>query len=257
MEIDRRHFLKIAGLVGVGIAAKPIFDILSPAQAQDSDHIGEAHSEMHLAMIVQPKLCPEDCTACIEACHTTHNVPDIETKRQQIKWIQKVGFKGAFGEEPPEFLEHELEHMQFPVLCNHCSSPACVRVCPTRATFKRKDGIVLMDYHRCIGCRFCVAACPYGARSLNWKNPVPHIKNVNPDFPTRTRGVVEKCNFCAERLAKGLQPACVEACPNGALVFGDLSNKDSEISSLLKANYSNWRIRKPIAGTEPNVYYIL
>ena len=257
MEIDRRNFLKLAGLVGVGIAAKPIINVLSPAHAQDSNHNEEVSSDTHYAMIVQPKLCEEDCTDCIEACHRVHNVPEIDVERQRIKWIRKAGFEGAFGEEPPEFLEDELHGFEYLVLCNHCSSPPCVRVCPTKATFKRKDGIVLMDYHRCIGCRFCISACPYGARSLNWKNPVPYIKDINQNFPTRTRGVVEKCNFCAERLAKGQQPACVEACSKKALVFGDLNDKESEVSQLLRSNSSNWRVRKPIAGTEPNVYYIM
>ena len=179
MEIDRRNFLKLAGLVGVGIAAKPVIDLFSNAQAQNSDYTEEATKEMHLAMVVQPKLCPDDCSACIDACHRVHNVPNIDVERQKIRWIKKASFKGAFGEEPPEFVEDELHQLQIPILCNHCSSPPCVKVCPTRATFKRKDGIVLMDYHRCIGCRFCIAACPYGARSLNWKNPVPYIDEIN------------------------------------------------------------------------------
>ena len=92
-----------------------------------------------------------------------------------------------------------------------------------------KNGIVAMDFHRCIGCRFCMAACPYGARSFNWQDPRPFIKNYNPEFPTRMRGVVEKCNFCGERLALGLEPACVEACKGtGAMVFGDLNDPHSE-----------------------------
>ena len=99
-----------------------------------------------------------------------------------------------------------------------------MRVCPTQATWKREDGIVMMDWHRCIGCRYCMAACPYGSRSFNWLDPRPYIHNPNPEFPTRTKGVVEKCNFCAERLGTGRPPACVEACPEKALVFGDLAD---------------------------------
>ena len=145
-----------------------------------------------------------------------------------------------------------------PEMCNHCDKPPCVRVCPTKATFKNADGIVVMDFHRCIGCRFCMAACPYGSRSFNWRDPRDFIDQaqMNRDFPTRTRGVVEKCNFCAERLRNGLQPACVEACKgNGAIVFGDLNDSNSELRRLLKENHTVQR--NPSLGTHPSVFYIV
>jgi Fe-S-cluster-containing dehydrogenase component len=130
-----------------------------------------------------------------------------------------------------------------------------VRACPTHATFKREsDGIVLMDFHRCIGCRFCMAACPYGSRSFNFRDPRPFIEEQNKAFPTRMMGVVEKCNFCAERLAVGEQPACVEA-SNGAIVFGDLDDPDSEVREVLRHNFTIRR--KQSLGTEPCVYYIV
>ena len=138
------------------------------------------------------------------------------------------------------------------VFCNHCDNPPCVRVCPTQATWKRDDGIVMMDWHRCIGCRYCMAACPYGSRSFNWEDPRPHIKEPNPDFPTRTKGVVEKCTFCDERLDKGQPPACVEACPEKALVFGDLNDPDSEVRRLLRSRFA--LRRKAGLGTSPEVY---
>ena len=118
------------------------------------------------------------------------------------------------------------------------------------------DGIVIVDHHRCIGCRFCMAACPYGSRSFNWLDPRPCIEteSFNPNFPTRCKGVVEKCNFCAERLAVGKQPACVEA-SDGAIVFGDLYEPDSEVRELLRTNYTIRR--KQGLGTEPAVYYIV
>ena len=111
-----------------------------------------------------------------------------------------------------------------------------------------------MDQHRCIGCRFCMAACPFGARSFNWRDPRPFIKEQNPDYPTRTIGVVEKCTFCFERLAKGLQPACVEK-SNGGLIFGDLSDPNSDVRKVLNTHYSIRR--KPEIGTQPSVYYII
>jgi molybdopterin-containing oxidoreductase family iron-sulfur binding subunit len=127
-------------------------------------------------------------------------------------------------------------------------------VCPVKATWKREDGIVMMDFHRCIGCRFCMSACPYGSRSFNWRDPRPYIKETNPDFPTRTKGVVEKCNFCEERLREGLLPACVEACEDKTLVFGNLEDPNSEVSKLISSNYT--LRRHSGLGTEPKVYYL-
>jgi molybdopterin-containing oxidoreductase family iron-sulfur binding subunit len=113
----------------------------------------------------------------------------------------------------------------------------------------------MMDWHRCIGCRYCVAGCPYGSRSFNWRDPAPHVGEVNPDFPTRTRGVVEKCNFCEERLARGEGPACVTACKGQALIFGDLEDPDSEIRKVLRERPS---VRRKVAlGTQPEVFYLL
>jgi molybdopterin-containing oxidoreductase family iron-sulfur binding subunit len=139
-----------------------------------------------------------------------------------------------------------------------------VRVCPTQATWKREsDGIVMMDMHRCIGCRYCMAACPYGSRSFNWRDPRPYVEtdadgNFLSEFPTRTRGVVEKCNFCAERLRDGREPACVEAAnrlAEGALMFGDVSDPDSDISRVLQSQVTmNRRVN---LGTGPNVYYLV
>ncbi len=113
-----------------------------------------------------------------------------------------------------------------------------------------------MDYHRCIGCRYCMAACPFGSRSFNWGEPREYLDlaKLNPEFPTRMRGVVEKCNFCVERLAVGKLPACVEA-SEGAIVFGDLTDPDSDVRKVLRERFTIRR--KPTVGTEPSVYYII
>ena len=113
----------------------------------------------------------------------------------------------------------------------------------------------MMDWHRCIGCRYCMAGCPYGSRSFNWRDPRPFIKDEQRDFPTRMRGVVEKCTFCEERLALGELPACVDACAPGALVFGDLEDSGSDLRRILNDNFSIRR--KPGLGTQPEVYYII
>ncbi|NLC38664.1 MAG: 4Fe-4S dicluster domain-containing protein, partial [Clostridia bacterium] len=128
-------------------------------------------------------------------------------------------------------------------------------VCPTKATFQNPQGIVVMDYHRCIGCRYCMAACPYGARSFNFRDPRPFIPQPEMTYPTREKGVVEKCNFCTERLEDGLLPICVEVCSYGALIFGDLSDSQSELRKILRERYSLQR--KPQLGTEPKVYYLI
>jgi len=115
---------------------------------------------------------PEDLEPIIEACHKTHNVPHFEEKRHEIKWIWETHFHNAFPDSASRYLSAEAEHRPYLVLCNHCENPPCVRACPTQATFKRAhDGIVMMDMHRCIGCRFCMAACPYGSRSFNFVEP--------------------------------------------------------------------------------------
>jgi len=115
----------------------------------------------------------------------------------------------------------------------------------------------MFDMHRCIGCRYCMVACPYGSRSFNWQDPrhAPNLHKPKSDYPTRTRGVVEKCNFCAERIDKGQIPACVEACKDKALLFGDLKDPSSEVSKALRSHYSIRR--SPGLGTDPAVYYIL
>jgi molybdopterin-containing oxidoreductase family iron-sulfur binding subunit len=113
----------------------------------------------------------------------------------------------------------------------------------------------MMDSHRCIGCKICLAACPYGARSINFVNPRPFIRKLNPDFPTRSKGVIEKCNFCEERLARGILPACVMACQENALVFGDVDDTRSKVRQILDRNFSIRR--RAELGTKPQVYYIL
>jgi len=208
-------------------------------------------------MVIDTRAClaKDGCTSCIDACHSIHNVPSFDNPKDEIKWIWELPYESAFEEDQHEFIKESLKNSPVLALCNHCDNPPCVRVCPTQATWKREDGIVMMDYHRCIGCRYCMAACPYGSRNFNWRDPRPFIEETNPDFPTRTRGVVEKCNFCSERLDVGLRPACVEACPEGALIFGDLEDPNSDVREILNSKYAIRR--KPGLGTMPEVYYIV
>lgn len=256
MENSRRKFLRIAGISVLGFGAKPVIDAVASDKLPKYKPKAEALHGERWAMVVDTRKCKEDCTDCIKACHQVHNVPvNIKNPKHEVKWIWKEEYGHAFPGQEHEYLGDKVKNRPFMILCNHCEDPACVRVCPTKATFKREDGIVLMDMHRCIGCRFCMAACPFGARSFNWKDPRPFVKDENKEFPTRMKGVVEKCNFCAERLAEGLMPACVEACKEKALIFGDLGDPKSEVRKILSSNYTIRR--KPELGTNPMVYYII
>jgi molybdopterin-containing oxidoreductase family iron-sulfur binding subunit len=258
MDKSKRSFLKKAGLgtLGVGLGAK-VVDAMG--QAIQTEPLPEAYKGKNWAMVIDTEKCREqgDCTACIDACHLVHNVPEIDNPEEEIKWIWQEHYEHVFPNQAHPFVPASIQDHPLLVFCNHCERPPCVRVCPTQATWKREDGIVMMDQHRCIGCRYCIVACPYGSRSFNWRDPRPFIKGkIRTEFPTRTKGVVEKCNFCAERLAKGQMPACVEACMQkgaAALVFGDPSDPNSEIARVLREKYTIRR--KPSLGTGPQIYY--
>ncbi|MGE5253094.1 MAG: sulfate reduction electron transfer complex DsrMKJOP subunit DsrO [Planctomycetaceae bacterium] len=255
MEWTRRTFVKIAGISLLGWGARPAFAALTGKERGKVLWNPKALKAKRWAMVVDlRKKCPEGCRDCIDACHGVHNVPDFGNPKDEIKWIWNEPYGNAFPGQENGYIGKGIGERPVIVLCNHCDNPPCVRVCPTQATFRRADGIVMMDYHRCIGCRFCVAACPFGARSMNYRDPRPFIKKINPDYPTRTNGVVEKCDFCAERLAEGLPPACVNACKE-RLFFGPLENPESEVRKLLEANFTIRR--KPHLGTQPQVYYIV
>ena len=256
MKSSRRGFLKLAGISLLGFGAKPVIKAIAGKDQPKFSPNPKAFEGKRWAMVVNLKKMSKDAFRnSIDACHRVHNVPNFGNPKDEVKWIWNEPFENAFPGQGHRFIEEALKERPIAVLCNHCDNPPCVRVCPTKATFKREDGIVMMDYHRCIGCRFCMAACPYGARSLNWRDPRPFIKEIDPNYPTRTRGVVEKCNFCAERLAIGLIPACVEACKEKEMVFADLEDPDSEARELLRLHHTIRR--KPQLGTMPQVYYIV
>ena len=261
MAPTRRDFLKMAGLSAAGLALPPWLAPSVAGQPPAAAPLPMAGAALppllarRWAMAVEPRKCPSDCRECIDACHRVHNVPDFGNPKDDVHWIGKEPLPHVFPAEAHPRLSGNLRGLSLPVLCNHCQNPPCVRVCPTKATFQRADGIVVMDYHRCIGCRFCMAACPYGARSMNYRDPRPFIARIDPAFPTRTQGVVEKCNFCEERLVRGILPACVTACKEKALTFGDLEDPRSAVRLTLEKGLSLQR--RPRLGTEPQIYYIL
>lgn len=142
-----------------------------------------------------------------------------------------------------------------PLACQHCENPACQRVCPTGATYKDELGRVEIDYDKCIGCRMCMAACPYNARSFNWSDPVydPDFAFGDKEVPSRMKGVAEKCTMCKERTDRGMEPMCVQNCPFEARIFGDLDDPNSEISRVIREKRAHVLLEEQ--GTHPQVYY--
>ncbi len=195
------------------------------------------------------------CRRCIDACHAAHRVPAVAEPRHEVKWLWQEPFARVFPEQTHGYEDAARSALPVLVLCNHCKRPPCTKVCPTGATWQRSDGVVAMDAHRCIGCRYCMTACPYGARSFNWRAPAPA---GDGNYPARTKGVVEKCTLCVERLDAGQAPVCVESCQRaggGALAFGDLEDPGSPIRRVLSTRQV--LRRKPALGTEPSVFYVV
>jgi len=271
MSINRRQFLRLAGVSTVlGVGGASVLSALTgkgEAVSQTTPHFTTdpkaiTGKRWGFAIDVRKLKTDEEYQKCIKACNDIHNIPEFGNPKDEVKWIWKDTYEHTFPTVTEDkIMNKELKEKPFILLCNHCAQPACVRVCPTQATYKRKDGIVMQDMHRCIGCRFCMAACPFGARSFNYRDPrgkdangMPFIKKENKEYPTRTIGVVEKCTLCYERLAVGLLPACAEA-SNGAIVFGDLEDPNSEVRKVIDANYTIRR--KPELGTQPSIYYVI
>jgi Fe-S-cluster-containing dehydrogenase component len=204
------------------------------------------------------------CRRCVYACVAENN----QSRNPQIQWIRVLEFKREdvirrinLEEGNPSYdhgLQPEEGMVYMPISCQQCENPECVRACPTQATWKEPDGIVVIDYDWCIGCRYCMSACPYGSRSFNWADPEVPSEEINPKIHVlgnrpRERGVVEKCTFCIHRTRKGRYPACVEACPVGARKFGNLLDPDSEISLLIK--HKRTFVLKAEIGTNPKFFY--
>ncbi len=197
---------------------------------------------MRYGMVIDLRLCIS-CNACTMACKAAHGT------QPGVFWCKVL--EKESGKYP------NVTRLFVPMLCNHCADPPCERVCPTGATHIAEDGLVLIDYDKCIGCRACIPACPYDARSYVKEElfyfpdtPLPHdVAELRG-----LKGVVQKCNFCADRLKKGEVPACVEVCPTSCRVFGDLSDPESEISILIKRRHGYQLLQTK--GTDPSVYYV-
>jgi len=211
------------------------------------------------------------CQSCSVACKAENNVPhgspEEHAKRQAPFWHKIIAVSS--GEYPAVRID------LIPMPCMHCDDAPCVTVCPAQATYRREDGIVIQDFRRCIGCKYCIVACPYGARSFNYKEPEEeeyHRPDLPPEradrgtwpFPHRVHGVVEKCTFCFHRIDEAIKegkkvgeevvPACAEACPAHAIAFGDLDDPESQVSRLLASR--QWMRLREEMGTSPKVFYL-
>ncbi len=214
---SRRRFLVRAGAaVAVGLAGGVRFIDFPAANAAS----GPVSSAQRWGMLVDAGKCASGCDACVRACNDEHGITGHGRPQTDAQWIRKVRLRDATsGRETT-----------LPLMCQHCENPPCVDVCPTGASFRRADGIVLVDKHTCIGCRYCMLACPYKARSFVHEN----LTDQKPWSP-RGKGTVESCNLCVHRIDEGAGriPACAEACAregHQAIVFGDLNNPASKVA---------------------------
>lgn len=188
------------------------------------------------------------CQTCAFACKMQNNVPD------GMRW-NRVLTEGCDVEDGAQGVYPNLSRSYLPLACQHCENAACQRVCPTGATYKDEKGRVEIDYDKCIGCRMCMAACPYNARVFNWNEPSrkPDFNFGDKDVAVRPKGVAEKCTLCKERTDRGEEPMCVRCCPTKARTFGDLDDPESAISKLIAERHGYALLEEQ--GTKPQVRY--
>ena len=260
MKVSRRDFIKTGSrsLLGVVAASSLPFLWRGSAQARDDTglrelaNVGQPDWEKHYWGFVCDNEKCIGCGRCVVACKLENNVPwEPEYNRTWVERYIITEDGEVFVDSPnggrdgfkTEYINQKYRNLVIrksffvPKLCNQCDDPPCVTVCPVGATYLTDDGVILIDQEHCIGCRYCIQACPYGAR-----------------FYLPEKGVVDKCTWCYHRITKGVVPACVEVCPVGARNFGDLRDPESAVNRILREK--RVYVLKPDLGTEPKVYYV-
>ncbi|HEU0032002.1 MAG TPA: 4Fe-4S dicluster domain-containing protein [Kofleriaceae bacterium] len=257
MTTDRRTFLRGAAVASAACA------LPTPAAAAEP-----ARRHRHWGMVIDLDRC-SGCNACSVACRQENNLPsfgpDPKFDGARPEWMSLLWQDPTRDDGVPQLL---------PLPCMHCADPPCVKVCPVGATYKDPDGFTMQIWDRCIGCRYCMVACPYSRRSFNWSEPAwtpSEVQMLNPDVATRPLGVVEKCTFCHHRVRQLTEqarlegreptdaecqhlPACAAACPGRAITFGDLDDPESAVAELARSPRA-FRLLEHL-GTEPSVYYL-
>ena len=297
-DISRRSFLRNSAVLASGVAAlaaslAPLRELknytsveqflqkhykeMTPAEMQKVlDRIArEVEQQYHLRPTVRDYKAMDGvefiyclnltrcigCRKCVHACVAENN----QSRTPEIQYIRVLKMphgsldmeKGDHNYAPESVPEKGFFYM--PVQCQHCKNPPCVKVCPTKATWQEPDGITVIDYDWCIGCRYCEAACPYFARRFNWTRPSVPKERLNLDMSylgnrPRKQGVMEKCHFCVQRTRQGKYPACLEVCPAGARKFGNVLDPESEVAYILKNKRVFIQLKEEL-GTSPRFFY--
>jgi molybdopterin-containing oxidoreductase family iron-sulfur binding subunit len=236
---SRRGFIGASIAALAGLALVPGVRLIEVGNARAPEQ--GASSAQRWGLLIDTNKCAKGCNACVTACNVENGIVQTNRPHTDAQWIRKVEIKD----------KRSGESREFPVMCQHCEHPPCVDVCPTGASFKRADGIVLVDKHICIGCRYCMMACPYKARSFIHE-PLTEQKAHAP----RGKGCVESCTLCVHRVDEGGQPACTQACAaegHAALLFGDLNDPSSEIAQRIRT-YATTQLRADLK-LNPGVRY--
>jgi len=226
MDKSKRQFIHKVGAITVGASLIPLSS-LTRAGINDQPPRRNGQVGKRWAMVMDLHKCI-GCQACTVACSIENQLPIGQFRTHVNQYEIK-------DNDNPD----NVASLMLPRICNHCENPACVPVCPVQATYQQKDGIVVVDNKRCVGCGYCVQACPCDARFIN--------KQTN---------TADKCTFCTHRLEAGLLPACVESCVGGARIIGDLNNPASQVAQLLKQYKDDIKVLKPKSGTNPQVFYL-
>jgi molybdopterin-containing oxidoreductase family iron-sulfur binding subunit len=220
INFSRRVFVEKTATTVAALSVAPGIFLHQVAQAKPADQA--VTSDVRWGMLIDTNKCATGCTACVSACNEENGIQSHGRPATDQQWIRKVKLRDT-----------QTNHViSLPMMCQHCENPPCVDVCPTGASMKRADGIVLVDRHICIGCRYCMMACPYKARSF-----AHEVVTDQKEYAPRGKGTVESCTMCVHRVDEGGTPACVEACnaaEHGAMIFGDLKDPNSEISKELE-----------------------